>query len=103
MLNESSYPDLIVEYVQQGLKGCDEMENIHISEEIMAGITNRSKEIECNPEKLINSILYDYLLKVKNLPHVIYVEKIEAMLDQDNPEEDHVLEKLYNLGEVGWD
>lgn len=103
---ESNCSDLIVEYIQQGLnnkKGIENMENIHISDEIMNGIDDRSREINCSPEKLVNSILYDYLKKVKELPPTIDAEKIWAMLDHDNPEGDDVLEKLFNLGEIGWD
>jgi hypothetical protein len=58
---ESDCRDLIVEYIEKGLNGCDNMQSICISDEIMNGITDRSKEINCNPEKLVNSILYDYL------------------------------------------
>ena len=100
---ESDYLDLIGEYIKQGIKGCDNMQDIHISEEIMNGITDRSRQINCNPEKLINSILYDYLRKVKDLPPTIDAEKIKSMLDHDNPEGDDVLEKLFYLGEIGWD
>lgn len=100
---ESDCRDLIVEYIEKGLNGCDNMQSICISDEIMNGITDRSKEINCNPEKLVNSILYDYLRKVKDLPPTIDAEKIWAMLDHDGHEGDDVLEKLFNLGETGWD
>lgn len=100
---ESDCRDLIVEYIEKGLNGCDNMQSICISDEIMIGITDRSKEINCNPEKLVNSILYDYLRKVKDLPPTIDAEKIWAMLDHDGHEGDDVLEKLFNLGETGWD
>ena len=102
----SDFEDLIVEYIKKGLNnenGFDNMQNIQISEEILNGINSRCREINCNPEKLINSILYDYLMKVKNMPPAIDREKIGAMLEHDNPEGDDVLEKLFNLGEIGWD
>lgn len=51
--------DLVDKFIQNGLKNqkrCDKMLNINISEEIRLGIIERSKEINCNPEKLVNSI-----------------------------------------------
>ena len=70
---ESDCRDLIVEYIEKGLNGCDNMQSICISDEI------------------------------KDLPPTIDAEKIWAMLDHDGHEGDDVLEKLFNLGETGWD
>ena len=81
----------------------DNMNDINIAEEIRNGIFERSREINCSPEKLVNSILYDYLRKVKELPPTIDTEKINVILDHDNPGGDDVLEKLFNLGEEGGD
>ena len=79
------------------------MQSVNIYDEIMEGINDRSRQIGCSPEKLVNSILHDYLREVSNLPPTIDVEKVWAMLEHDNPEGDDVLEKLFNLGEIGWD
>lgn len=98
--------ELVDKFIQNGLKNqkrCDKMQNINISEEIRLGIIERSKEINCNPEKLVNSILFDYLRKTKDLSLTVDAERIGAMLEHDDPEGDDVLEKLYNLGETGWD
>ena len=105
LINKSNYSDLIFFFFIQGLdkEKVDTMENINIADEIRNGIFERSREINCSPEKLVNSILYDYLRKVKELPPTIDAEKIKSMLDQDNPEGDDVLEKLFYLGEIGWD
>jgi hypothetical protein len=105
LINKSNYSDLIFKYIKQGLdkEKVDTMENINIADEIRNGIFERSREINCSPEKLVNSILYDYLRKVKELPPTIDAEKIKSMLDHDNPEGDDVLEKLFYLGEIGWD
>ena len=37
------------------------MQSINIPDEIMEMMKTRCKQIKCNPEKLIHSILYDYL------------------------------------------
>ena len=52
------------------------MQEITISDEIINGIKNRSKHLNCSPEKLVNSILYDYLMKVEDVSSVD-VEKLE--------------------------
>lgn len=78
------------------------MQEITISDEIINGIKNRSKHLNCNPEKLINSILYDYLMKVEDVSSVD-VEKLEKSVVRDNPEGDGTLKKLRKLSNVGWD
>ena len=79
------------------------MHSINVPDEIMEKINKRCKEIGCNPEKLIHSILFDYLKKVENVPTTVDRERIIAMLEYDNPKGDDVLKKLRELGDVGWD
>ena len=78
------------------------MQEITISDEIINGIKNRSKHLNCSPEKLVNSILYDYLMKVEDVSSVD-VEKLEKSVVRDNPEGDDTLKKLRKLSNVGWD
>ena len=67
--SNSDVSELTLKFIREGLnnqKRADNMQEITISDEILDGIKNRSKHLNCNPEKLINSILYDYLMKVKD-------------------------------------
>lgn len=62
---------IIQNYIRIGLKEVNEDDNMHsvnVSNDIMEKINNRCKELNCNPEKLIHSILFDYLKKVESVP-----------------------------------
>ena len=101
----SDMSELALKFILEGLnnqKRDDNMPEVTISEEIINGIKNRSKHLNCNPEKLVNSILYDYLMKVEDVSSVD-VEKLEKSVVMDNPEGDNTLKKLRQLGNVGWD
>lgn len=103
--SNSDVSELALKFIREGLnnqKRADNMQEITISDEIINGIKNRSKHLNCNPEKLINSILYDYLMKVEDVSSVD-VEKLEKSVVRDNPEGDDTLKKLRQLGNVGWD
>ena len=102
--NQLNLGDLIEEYVLQGLNKEDEkMHSVNVPNDIMERINNRCEELNCNPEKLIHSILFDYLKAVESIPCTVDREKIEAMLEHDNPEGDDILKNLSRLGDVGWD
>ncbi len=102
--NQLNLDDLIEEYVLQGLYKEDEkMHSVNVPNDIMKRINNRCKELNCNPEKFIHSILFDYLEAVDSIPCTVDREKIEAMLEHDNPKGDDVLKNLKGLGDVGWD
>ena len=79
------------------------MHSVIVPYDIMDKINSRSKELNCNPEKLIHSILFDYLKKVESIPCTVDREKIMAMLEHDNPEGDDILDNLIRLGNEGWD
>lgn len=102
---KSNLEDLIREYAYNGLvdKGVDNMQSVDIPDEIMDKINIRCRELCCNPEKLIHSILFDYLLKVERIPSTIDCEKIMSLLEHDNPNGDDVLDNLVRLGKEGWD
>lgn len=103
--SNSDVSELTLKFIREGLnnkKRADNMQEVTISEEILDGIKNRSKHLNCNPEKLVNSILYDYLMKVKDVSSVD-VEKLEKSAVRDNPEGDGTLKKLRKLSNVGWD
>ena len=97
---------MLGKYIRQGLsnkKWRDNMQSINIPDEIMEMMKTRCKQIKCNPEKLIHSILYDYLKRVESIPSTIDKEKILNMLEHDNPKGDDTLKKLRQLGDIGWD
>ena len=105
ILETSCQKDLIEKYIRQGLDKEleDNMQSINIPNEIMEMIKTRCRQIKCSPEKLIHSILYDYLKRVESIPTTIDKEKILNMLEHDNPNGDDTLKKLRQLGDVGWD
>ena len=103
--NKLDIGDLIEKYVQQGLinKEVENMQLVNVPDDIMEKMNSRSRELNCNPEKLIHSILFDYINKVESIPNTVNREKIMAMLEHDNPEGDDILDNLIRLGKEGWD
>lgn len=79
------------------------MQEITIADEIIDKINHRSKHLNCNPEKLINSILYDYLMKIEEVHSNVSGKKHNNAVVTDNPEGDDILKKLRKLGSTGWD
>lgn len=79
------------------------MQLVRIPDDIMDKTNSRCEELKCNPEKLIHSILFDYLKKVESIPTTIDREKMMMLLEQDNPEGDDILDNLVRLGRQGWD
>ena len=103
--NKLGIEDLIEKYIQQGLinKEVENMQLVNVPDDIMEKMNSRSRELNCNPEKLIHSILFDYINKVESIPNTVNREKIMAMLEHDNPEGDDILDNLIRLGKEGWD
>ena len=103
--NNLNSDDLIEKYIQNGLinKEVENMQSVQIPDEIMEKMNARCSELKCNPEKLIHSILFDYLKKVECIPTTIDSEKMMMMLEHDNPEGDDILDNLVRLGRQGWD
>lgn len=91
--------------IQKGLiyKEVENMQLVRIPDDIMDKMNSRCEELKCNPEKLIHSILFDYLKKVESIPTTIDREKMMMLLEQDNPEGDDILDNLVRLGRQGWD
>ncbi len=79
------------------------MQSVQIPDEIMEKINARCRELKCSPEKLIHSILFDYLKKVESIPTTVDCEKMMMMLEHDNPAGDDILDNLVRLGQEGWD
>lgn len=102
---ELDLDDLIEKYIQNGLiyKEVENMQLVRIPDDIMDKMNNRCDELKCNPEKLIHSILFDYLKKVESIPTTIDREKMMMLLEHDNPEGDDILDNLVRLGRQGWD
>lgn len=102
---ELGLDDLIEKYIQNGLiyNEVENMQLVRIPDDIMDKMNNRCDELKCNPEKLIHSILFDYLKKVESIPTTIDREKMMMLLEHDNPEGDDILDNLVRLGRQGWD
>lgn len=79
------------------------MQSVQIPDDIMENMNARCDMLKCNPEKLIHSILFDYLKKVESIPTTVDREKMMMMLEHDNPEGDDILDNLARLGRQGWD
>lgn len=104
MKHNSQREDLIEEYIEKSLKNeVDNMQSVNIPNDIMSRLDDRCKKIHCNPEKLIHAILFDYLKSVDNVSGIIDHEKLQAMLEHDNPEGDDILDNISRLGDVGWE
>jgi len=90
--DELNLDDLIEMYIQKGLiyKEVENMQLVRIPDDIMDKMNSRCDELKCNPEKLIHSILFDYLKKVESIPATIDREKMMMLLEQDNPEGDDI-------------
>ena len=102
---ELDLDDLLEKYIQNGLiyKEVENMQLVRMPDDIMDKMNNRCDELKCNPEKLIHSILFDYLKKVESIPTTIDREKMMMLLEHDNPEGDDILDNLVRLGRQGWD
>lgn len=79
------------------------MQSVQIPDDIMEKMNARCDMLKCNPEKLIHSILFDYLKKVESITTTVDREKMMMMLEHDNPEGDDILDNLARLGRQGWD
>ncbi len=103
--DELNLDDLIEKYILKGLiyKEVENMQLVRIPDDIMDKMNNRCDELKCNPEKLIHSILFDYLKKVESIPTTVDREKMMMLLEHDNPEGDDILDNLIRLGKQGWD
>ena len=63
--NQLNLDDLIEEYARQGLNMEDgKMHSVNVPNDIMERINNRCKVLNCNPEKFIHSILFDYVKRL---------------------------------------
>lgn len=103
MADESSYLDLIVEYIQQGLKERDNMSMIILDEDVVKKVNRMSELTDQSPKDVVNEALRDQLKDVENIPREIDGDKIWAMLEHDKPEGDDILDNLARFGEENWD
>ena len=80
-----------------GLKGNVNVKTICLTDEVMDKVNIRCRQIDWTPEELVNSIVYDELRKVEEIPKDIDLVKIWNMLEHDKPEGDDILKKFRSL------
>ena len=100
---KSGCPDLIVEYIKEGLKGHDDMSMISLDEDVLKKVNIMAELTDQTPEDVVNDALRDQLEDVENIPREIDYDKLWDMLEHDKPEGDDVLDRLARYGEEGWD
>ena len=100
---KSGCPDLIVEYIKEGLKGRDDMSMISLDEDVLKKVNIMAELTDQTPEDVVNDALRDQLEDVENIPREIDYDKLWDMLEHDKPEGDDVLDRLARYGEEGWD
>ncbi|MBR4448284.1 hypothetical protein [Methanobrevibacter sp.] len=103
LAEESSYLDLIVEYIKQGLKESDNMSRVILDDDVVKKVNIMAELTDQSPKDVVNEALRDQLKDVENIPREIDGDKIWAMLEHDKPEGDDILDNLARFGEENWD
>ena len=106
LVNESSYVDLIVEYVQLGLKmqnGGNIMLNVNLNEKVSEKVNILARLGKKTPEEVVNDTLWENIQDIVDIPDDYDYDAVWDMLDHDKPEGDTILEDLVRLGQEGWD
>ena len=102
-INESNYLDLIVGYIQQGLKESDNMVSVTLNENVVEKVNIMAKLTKRNFEEVVNDVLWENLEKIVDIPEELDYDKIWNMLEHDKPEGDDILDNLARFGEENWD
>ena len=103
LAEESSYLDLIVEYIKQGLKESDNMSRVILDDDVVKKVNIMAELTDQSPKDVVNEALRDQLKDVENIPREIDGDKIWAMLEHDKPEGDDILDNLARFGDENWD
>lgn len=101
-INKSNCLDLIVEYIEQGIR-CDNMSLVSLDKDVVIKVNKMAELTNQTPQEVVNEALRDQLEDVENIPREIDYDKLWDMLDHDKPEGDDILDNLARLGEEGWD
>lgn len=94
---ESDYSDLIGEYIQRGLNGCDNMSMVSINENVMEKIHIKCGLSKKSPEEVVNELLWDNLRKLEDPSNHLDGETIWNMLEHDKPEGDDILDRITDM------
>ena len=97
---ESDCRDLIVEYIEKGLHGCDNMSMVSLNDNVMEKVNIISKLTDRTPEEVVNDTLWDNLRKIEDVPVEFDGDKLWEMLDHDNPEGDDILDELSKVNQL---
>jgi len=97
---ESDCRDLIVEYIEKGLKGRDNMSMVSLNDNVMEKVNIISKLTDRTPEEVVNDTLWDNLRKIEDVPVEFDGDKLWEMLDHDNPEGDDILDELSKVNQL---
>ena len=97
---ESDCRDLIVEYIEKGLNGCDNMSMVSLNDNVMEKVNIISKLTDRTPEEVVNDTLWDNLRKIEDVPVEFEGDKLWEMLDHDNPEGDDILDELSKVNQL---
>lgn len=99
LADESSYPDLIVEYIQQGLKECDNMVSVTLSDNVVEKVKIKCKLSNKTADEVVNDILWDRLSKLEDLSDDFDGDRIWNLLEHDKPEGDDILDRITDMFE----
>ena len=100
---ESDCTDLIVEYIEQGLKGDNNMVSVSLNENVLEKVNIIARLSKRSLEEVVNDTLWDSLENIVDIPDDFDYSKVWDMLEHDKPEGDDILDNLARLGEKGWD
>ena len=101
--NESGYLDLIVGYIQQGLREGENMSMVILDDDVVKKVNLMADLTHQTPNEVVNETLRNQLKDVENIPREIDYDKIWNMLEHDKPEGDDILDNLARFGQENWD
>lgn len=93
---ESSFEDLIVKYIEQGLKGRNFMSTVNLEENVMEKVNIKCRLSNKTPDEVVNDVLWENLAKLEDVSD-FDAEKILSMLDHDKPEGDDILDRITDM------
>ena len=89
--------DLVVCYIKNGLKGCDNMVSVTLNENVLEKVNIKCQLSHKTPDEVVNDVLWENLEKLEDIPDEFDGEKIWSMLDHDKPEGDDILDRITDM------
>jgi predicted protein tyrosine phosphatase len=83
---ESDCTDLIVEYIEQGLKGDNNMVSVSLNENVLEKANIIARLSKRSLEEVVNDTLWDSLENIVDIPDDFDYSKVWDMLEHDKPE-----------------